>query len=318
MSIAGNPPNRDAAPAGTGPDQPAGADPRPSRAANDRTLADDQAAGRTAGDDQPAGRATFDDHEAERAAADDHASRRVAADDSVTGGTTVDDRAVDRDRDRTDDRLGDHDRNDRVADRNPSEERLVTTEETERFDTDRRSVVEREKESFGGMKFGSCFFGWLTATGTVVLLAALVSAAGAAVGLSQGIDPADATQNPGTVGLAGGIALLVVILIGYYCGGYVAGRMARFNGITQGVGVWLWAIIIAVVVAILGLVAGTQFDVLARLGGFPRLPINEGTLTTSGIIAAVAVVVVSLLGAILGGLAGMRYHRRVDKAGLGQ
>jgi hypothetical protein len=82
--------------------------------------------------------------------------------------------------------------------------------------------------------------------------------------------------------------------------------------------VWLWAIIIAVVVAVLGFVAGTQFDVLARLGGFPRLPINEGTLTTGGIVAAVAVVVVSLIGAILGGLAGMRFHRRVDKVGLGQ
>ncbi len=179
-------------------------------------------------------------------------------------------------------------------------------------------MVEREKERFGGLKFGSCFFGWLTATGTVVLLASLVSAAGAAVGVSQGIDANDAAQNPGTVGLIGGIALLVVILIGYYCGGYVAGRMARFNGITQGVGVWLWAIIIAILVAVLGLVAGTQFDVLARLGGFPRLPINEGALTTGGIIATVALVVVSLIGAILGGLAGMRYHRRIDKVGLGQ
>ncbi len=96
------------------------------------------------------------------------------------------------------------------------------------------------------------------------------------------------------------------------------GDQAGLNGITQGVGVWLWAIIIAILVAVLGLVAGTQFDVLARLGGFPRLPINEGTLTTGGIIATVALVVVSLIGAILGGLAGMRYHRRIDKVGLGQ
>lgn len=243
MSIAGNPPNRDATAAGTGPDQSAGTD-----------------------------------HEPARAAPDDRGP----------------------------------------VDRGPVDDQLVGPDETERFDTDRHSVVAREKDRFGGMKFGSCFFGWLTATGTVVLLAALVSAAGAAVGLSQGVQPADAAQNPGTVGLIGGIALLVVILIGYYCGGYVAGRMARFNGVRQGVGVWLWAIIIAVIVAILGLVAGTQFDVLARLGGFPRLPINEGTLTTGGIVAAVAVVVVSLIGAILGGLAGMRYHRRIDKVGLGQ
>lgn len=188
----------------------------------------------------------------------------------------------------------------------------------ERFDTDRHSVVAREKEKFGGMKVGSCFFGWLTATGTVILLAALVSAVGAAVGLRQNIDPAVAVGNTETAGLIGGVALLLVILIGYYCGGYVAGRMARFNGVKQGFGVWLWAIIGAAVLAILGLVAGTQFDVLARTGGFPHLPINEGSLTTGGIVAAVAIAVVSLVGAVLGGLGGMRFHRMIDKAGLDQ
>lgn len=184
--------------------------------------------------------------------------------------------------------------------------------------TDRHSVVDRERKRFGGLKVGSCFFGWLTATGTVVLLASLVSATGVAVGLSQGLDPAAAAQNPESVGLIGPIVLLLVILIGYVCGGYVAARMARFNGVKQGIGVWLWAIVVAVVVAALGFVAGTQFDVLARLGGFPRLPINEGILTTGEVVAAFAVVAVSLIGAVVGGLAGMRYHRRVDKAGLGQ
>jgi len=32
------------------------------------------------------------------------------------------------------------------------------------------------------MKFGSCFFGWLTASGSAVLLAALVTGVGAALG----------------------------------------------------------------------------------------------------------------------------------------
>jgi hypothetical protein len=34
-------------------------------------------------------------------------------------------------------------------------------------------------------------------------------------------------------------------------------------------------------------------------------------------VVAAGMLVVSLVGALLGGLAGMRYHRRVDKAGLG-
>jgi hypothetical protein len=187
--------------------------------------------------------------------------------------------------------------------------------------TDRHSVVQREKEQYGGIKWGSAFFGWLTATGTGVILTALLAGAGTAVGVatdtSAGEAAGQATQQPGTVGLIGGIALLAVLLIAYYCGGYVAGRMARFNGVKQGVAVWLWAVLVAVVVAVIGALLGSEFDVLSRLNGFPRLPVNEGTLTTGGLIAIIAAVATTLIGAILGGLAGMRFHRGVDKAGLG-
>jgi len=111
--------------------------------------------------------------------------------------------------------------------------------------------------------------------------------------------------------------LLVVLLIAYFCGGYVAGRMARFNGAKQGVAVWIWAIVIAVLVALAGKVLGDKYDVLARLGGFPRLPFSHGDVTTAAIVALIIAVVATLVGAVLGGLAGMRFHRKVDKAGLG-
>jgi hypothetical protein len=186
----------------------------------------------------------------------------------------------------------------------------------------RHDVVEREKEEFGGFKFGSAFFGWLTATGTAVLLTAIVGAAGAAIGIgangtaSKAADAA--TKNAGTVGVAGAIALIVVLFVAYFAGGYVAGRMARFSGGKQGFAVWLWAIVIAIVVAILVAVAGSQFNILANLNSFPRIPLNEGAVTLTGIITAIAVAVVSLVGAILGGLAGMRYHRKIDRVGLGR
>ena len=180
----------------------------------------------------------------------------------------------------------------------------------------RHDVVANQQARFGGMQIGAAFFGWLTATGTAVLITALLAAAGAAFGLGNpgAVNQANNTA-PETIGLTGAIILLVVIFLAYYCGGYVAGRMARFNGAKQGLGVWLWALIIAVVVAILSATAGAQFNVLERLNGFPRIPINEGTLTTGGILTAIGLAVVSLVGAILGGLTGMRFHRRVDKAG---
>lgn len=186
---------------------------------------------------------------------------------------------------------------------------------------DRHSVVGREKEEYGGIKVGSAFFGWLTATGTAILLTALLTAAGTAVGVATGTSAAKATDqadaNSGTIGLAGAILVLVVLFIAYYCGGYVAGRMARFNGIKQGLAVWLWAVAIAVVVAIVVAIAGDRYNVLGRLNSFPRIPISEGSLTTGGIIALLFAAAASLIGASVGGLAGMRFHRKVDKAGLG-
>ena len=184
----------------------------------------------------------------------------------------------------------------------------------------REAVVERQKERYGGIKFGSAFFGWLTATGTAVLLTALVAAAGTAVGVATDTDAGQAvgqaTQNVSTVGIAGGIALAVILFVAYYAGGYVAGRMARFDGAKQGVAVWLWAVVIAIVVAVLGAVAGSKYNILGTLNSFPRLPIDEGSLTTGGIVALLVAALVSLAGAILGGLAGMRFHRKVDRAGL--
>jgi len=187
---------------------------------------------------------------------------------------------------------------------------------------DRHQVLAREKDAHGGVKIGSAFFGWLTATGTAVLLTALVAAAGTAVGVATntavGQATSQATANAKTVGLVGGIVLLVILFVAYYCGGYVAGRMARFNGMKQGIAVWVWALVIAVLVAVLGAVAGSKYNVLANLNSFPRIPVNEGTISTGGIIALLSAAVASLVGAILGGLAGMRFHRKVDKAGLGR
>lgn len=174
-------------------------------------------------------------------------------------------------------------------------------------------IVERERAAWGGVKVGSAFFGWLTATGMTVLLTAFVAAGGAAVALARGND----AQAPDTIGAAEAIVLLVVVLVAYYCGGYVAGRMARFDGIKQGLAVWVWAIVMAAVVAIAAAVLGSEYDVMSELNSFPRIPANEGDVTRDGIIAAVALAVVALVGSMLGGLAGMRFHRRVDKAGLG-
>jgi hypothetical protein len=183
----------------------------------------------------------------------------------------------------------------------------------------REDVLEREQRNFGGIKVGSAFFGWVAAMGIAVLLTALVAATGAAIGQSTSGDLGDAVNdNASAIGLWGAVALAVIMFIAYYCGGYVAGRMARFNGALQGLTVWLWAVVIAIIVAILTAVAGSQYDILGNINGFPRIPMSANDLTTAGIISAIVIALVSLAGAVLGGIAGMRYHRHVDRAGLGR
>ncbi|MCZ2818612.1 hypothetical protein [Modestobacter sp. VKM Ac-2984] len=178
-----------------------------------------------------------------------------------------------------------------------------------------RDAVDRQHDRFGGIKWGAAFFGWLSANGLAVLLIAIVSAAGVAVGLTETVASVEeATDNAGGIGVGGGIALLVILFLAYLAGGYVAGRMARFDGARQGIAVWVIGLLVVLALAIAGAVLGSQYNVLSELD-LPRIPIDEGTLTTAGIIALVAVLVVTLLGAVLGGKLGERYHRKVDRAG---
>ncbi|HMO10044.1 MAG TPA: hypothetical protein PKB06_00720, partial [Actinotalea sp.] len=114
--------------------------------------------------------------------------------------------------------------------------------------------------------------------------------------------------------VVGAVLLLLVVFVAYYCGGYVAGRMARFDGVKQGLAVWLWSLAVAVVVAVVGALLGDRFQAaLADLNAFPRF--SPDAMGTTGIIAALVVLVASLGGAVLGGSVGMRYHRRGELTG---
>ena len=168
----------------------------------------------------------------------------------------------------------------------------------------------RQRASFGGIQWGSDFFGWLCAIGLASLLTAALVGAGVALGLST--DDASNTDTAQQIGIGGGIALLCVLAVAWFCGGYVAGRMARFDGARQGIGVWLWTLLAAIVVAAVAAIGGSEYDIFQRLN-LPRIAIGDSTLNAGGAIAGAAAVVVTLLFAIIGGKMGERFHRRVDR-----
>jgi hypothetical protein len=196
------------------------------------------------------------------------------------------------------------------------------TESSERRRVDerrpRRPVVDRERQrrQYGGFNFGAAFFGWLVAIGIAALLTALLSAAGAAINLTE-VSETDTEVSPEALSVGGAVLILVVLAISYFAGGYVAGRMSRFDGGRQGFGVWALAVVVAVLLAIAGAIFGSEYNLFGELD-LPRIPIDEGTVATGAVITLLLVLALTALAAILGGKVGERYHRRVDRAGMGR
>jgi hypothetical protein len=172
------------------------------------------------------------------------------------------------------------------------------------------AMHDRQRIRFGGISWGSAFFGLLSAIGLAALLLGIVAAAGVATGVSEIKDVTNGDAD--TIGLGGAILVLAILALSWFCGGYVAGRMARFDGLRQGLAVWVWTVVIGAALAVAALIGGSDYDVFARLN-LPNVAIGDQTLTTGGAITLAAACVVTLVFAIVGGKVGDRFHRRVDR-----
>src|SRR3954465_5905666 len=151
---------------------------------------------------------------------------------------------------------------------------------------------------FGGVNIGAAFFGWLVAIAIAILLTSIAGALAAAFGLSQNVTQSEAQRQAGTIGLVAAIVLVAVLLFAYYAGGYVAGRMSRFDGAKQGFAVWLIGLLVVLVLAAAGAVFGARNNGLAQ-PDLPRIPVDEGTATTGAVVALIAILLVSAVAAVL-------------------
>jgi amino acid transporter len=180
------------------------------------------------------------------------------------------------------------------------------------IDRDPDATEAKRREEFGGFNLGADLFGWLVAVAIAVLVASIAGAIAAAVGSSLHVTQNEAQRQAGTFGLATAIALLAILMIAYYAGGYVAGRMSRFDGGRQGFGVWLIGLVVTIIVVGVGAAFGAQYDIFQRIN-LPSLPIPSNTATWGGIIALAAILIGTLLAAFVGGKVGHRYHTKVDR-----
>jgi hypothetical protein len=176
----------------------------------------------------------------------------------------------------------------------------------------RVATQDRLRDRFGGRKVGAAFFGWLVAVGMTLLLTTLATAIGVAIGSTMNLDPAGADAAP--IGVTGGLVLLGVLAVSYFAGGYVAGRLARFDGARNGLLSWLIGLVVYLLAAVAGAWVSTARPDLMIEVRLPAMPGDPSTLTVAGLIALAAVLLVTALAATLGGRAGEGYHRRVDRA----
>jgi heme/copper-type cytochrome/quinol oxidase subunit 1 len=176
----------------------------------------------------------------------------------------------------------------------------------------RRAHESEARDKFGGVNLGASFFGWIVAIGIAILLTSIVGAIGTAVGFSGNLSQTDAERQAGTIGIVSAIVLLVVLMVAYYAGGYVAGRMSRFDGGRQGFMVWLIGLLVTILAIVLGAVFGSKYNILDRVS-LPRLPVSFDQIGWGALITALAVIVLTMLSAVMGGKVGHRYHDRVDR-----
>jgi hypothetical protein len=171
----------------------------------------------------------------------------------------------------------------------------------------------RERQAFGGaIQWEAAFFGLLAAIGLAVTLGAVTAAAGIAVGLTEFREPA--ADQLEELSFAGGVLLVLIVALAFAAGGYVAARMARFDGWRQGLGVWALSVLMALAVAVAAWIAAGQLNPLDSIN-LPDLPVGDGPLGAGPGIALALLAGVALVAAIAGGLLGERFHRAVDEAG---
>jgi hypothetical protein len=154
---------------------------------------------------------------------------------------------------------------------------------------------------FGGFDLLAALGGMLAALGLTVLLAGIAGATGT-VSYQRDTDIADVSS-------AGLITGMAILLVAFFVGGWVAGRMARYDGILNGTLSALLFVLLAGGLSALGTWADAKYDFFNDV----RLPQwFSGPDTAAAMITAAVGIAVVLLAGALGGGAGTRYHRRAD------
>src|ERR671910_2017709 len=163
------------------------------------------------------------------------------------------------------------------------------------------------RDRFGGIDLPAGLVGMLTAIAVLILLGGIVGAAIGAIGYQTGLS-GDNVEDISIASLIGG---LVVLAVAYLIGGWTAGRIARYDGARNGLMTAVWTIVLAAALSALAYFLGSEYDVLANVD-LPQW-FDRDAVTTAAIASSVIAIATMLVGGLLGGLWGTRYHRLADE-----
>jgi MFS family permease len=148
----------------------------------------------------------------------------------------------------------------------------------------------------GRLSFISVLAGVLVAYGAFALLAALVGAVAAAIGLTTDL----AGNDWATLGVGSAIAVAILLLVAYLFGGYVAGRMARRAGLVNGLAVFVLAVVLVAVVAAIAASQADADTVQANLRSL-GIPTTGTEWGKAGTVAGIGSLAAMLVGRWLAG-----------------
>ncbi|CAN5705630.1 hypothetical protein BH18ACT11_BH18ACT11_01740 [soil metagenome] len=175
---------------------------------------------------------------------------------------------------------------------------------------------DRLRDMYGGVDWLASFLGFVF---TLVLGAVFSSVTGLLL-VPFGFSPDFSDGQLGTSVITGLAVLAVLIFLTYFFGGYVAGRLARFDGGRNGAMVLAWTFIVVLILTLVAVVfsgflpAGIAVGVGNLAQATARAASNLAGAGLAGIVAAAAALLVALLGGFLGGRMGSRYHTEIDRA----
>ena len=177
---------------------------------------------------------------------------------------------------------------------------------------------ERLRDVYGGVdwlaSFIGCVFALLCAGALLLLFSGLVLGP-----LGFTLDLRGRAVD--TAIIIGLVVIGVTLLISYFAGGYIAGRLVRFDGGRNGAATVGWSVLLIIIFGFFGAVLLGSFlpdSIFGVVQGFLQDTVipTAGGLFELGIVGAgiaVGAILLMLLGGFLGGRLGNRYHNRIDE-----